>query len=91
MLKPPFKNSFKNYPSSNTKPFYIEKLKYFYCVVLSMPHNPTIIICKDAPIGAAVISRIKNTKQKIKSCVDCKGYRSNKNQNAKYNERGFGC
>jgi hypothetical protein len=43
-----------------------------------MPHNSTIIIFKDAPIGAAVISRIKNAKWQIKSCVDCKGYRSKK-------------
>jgi hypothetical protein len=56
-----------------------------------MPHNSIIIIFKDAPIGAAVISRIKNAKWKIKSCVDCKNYRSKKNQNAKSNERGFGC
>lgn len=43
-----------------------------------MPHNSTIIIFKDASIEAAVISRIKNTKEKINSCVDCKGHRSNK-------------
>ena len=43
-----------------------------------MPHNPTIIISKDTPFGAAVNSRIKNTKLKIKSCVDFKGYRSKK-------------
>ena len=55
-----------------------------------MPHNSTIIIFKDAPIWAAVISRIKNMKGKIKSCVDCKGYRSKKNQNSKSNEMGFG-
>ncbi|HYO06682.1 MAG TPA: hypothetical protein VER14_06845 [Phototrophicaceae bacterium] len=46
---------------------------------------------KDGPFGAAVISRIKNTKGKIKNCVDFKGYRTKKNQNAKNNERGFGC
>ncbi len=46
-----------------------------------MPHNSTVNICKDATIGAAVILRIKNTKEQIKSCVDCKGYRTKKNQN----------
>lgn len=53
-----------------------------------MPHNSTIIIFKDAPIGAAVISRIKNTKEKINSCVDCKGHRSKKTrmQNLKREE-----
>jgi len=56
-----------------------------------MPHNSTINICKDAPIGAAVIARIKNAKWQIKSCVGCKGYIAEKNQNAKFNERGFGC
>ncbi|MEJ7640738.1 MAG: hypothetical protein WKF36_00930 [Candidatus Nitrosocosmicus sp.] len=55
-----------------------------------MPHNSTIIVCKDAPIGAAAIARIKNTKEQIKSSVDCKGYKTKKNQNAKSNERGFG-
>lgn len=55
-----------------------------------MPHNSTFVIFKDAQIVAAVISEIKNTKLKIKSCVDCRGYRSKKNQNAKSNERGFG-
>ena len=56
-----------------------------------MPHNPTIIIFKDTPFGAAVNSRIKNTKWKIKSCVDYKCYRTKKYQNAKNNKRGFGC
>ncbi len=56
-----------------------------------MPHNSTIIVCKVAQIGALVIARTKNTKEQIKSRVDCKGYRTKKNQNAKSNERGFGC
>lgn len=56
-----------------------------------MPYNSTIIIFKDAQKEAAVIARIRNMKGKIKSCVDCKGYRTKKNQNAKSNERGFGC
>lgn len=57
-----------------------------------MPHNSIIIIFKDEPVGAAAIARIKDTKKQIKSCVDCKGYRTTKkNQNAKYNKRGFGC
>ena len=43
-----------------------------------MPHNSTIIFFKDAPFGAAVISRIRNMKGKIKSCVDYKGYTSKK-------------
>ena len=47
-----------------------------------MQHNSTIISCKDAPIGAVVIVRIKNAKEQIKSRVDCKGYRTKKNQNA---------
>ncbi len=55
-----------------------------------MPHNSTIIICKDAPIGSAVIARIKNTKEQIKSCVDCKGYRTKKTI-IQFNERGFDC
>ena len=87
----PFKHSFKNHPSSNTtNHLNIEKLKYFYCVILSMPHNSTTIVCKDAPFEAVVTGRIKNTKEQIKSCVDCKGYKTKKNQNAKSNERGFG-
>ncbi len=43
-----------------------------------MPHNSTIIICKDAPMGSAVIARIKNAKEKIKGFVGCKGYRTKK-------------
>ncbi len=43
-----------------------------------MPHNSTIRICKDEPIGAAVIARIKNTKEQIRICVGCKGYRTKK-------------
>jgi hypothetical protein len=41
-----------------------------------MPHNSTIIVCKDAPVEAVVIVRIKNTKEQIKGCVDYKGYRT---------------
>ena len=44
-----------------------------------MPHNSTTIVCKDAPIEAVVTVRIKNMKEQIKSCVDCKGYK-NKNK-----------
>ena len=43
-----------------------------------MPHNFTFITFKDNPFGAAVISRIKNTKGDIKNCVDYKCYRTKK-------------
>ncbi len=44
-----------------------------------MPHNSTIIIFKDKPMGAeAMILRIKSIKEQIKSCVGCRGYRAKK-------------
>jgi hypothetical protein len=56
-----------------------------------MQHNSTITVCNDSPSEAGVIVRIKNMKEQIKRSVDCKGYRTKKTQNAKSNERGFGC
>jgi hypothetical protein len=42
-----------------------------------MPHNSTIIICKDPPIEAeAIIVRIKSMKEQVKRCVGCRGYRT---------------